>query len=341
MMHEHEFYIGKVLIKSESRPLIIAEAGSNHNQSFDMALRLIDSAAEMGAHAIKFQLFSADKLYAPGNELYDIFKSIELNREWVPKLARHADDHGVIFLASPFDDEAVDLLAEVGAAALKVASSETVNFSLVKRIAEKGKPVIVSTGMCDLADVHEAVEVIRSEGNEDIVLLHCSALYPTPPDKVHLKAMDTMRAAFQLPVGFSDHTLDIVAPIAAVARGACVIEKHLTLDRGLPGPDHSYALEPQDFRRMVDSIDATWKALGSPVKKMLPEEAKYARRESLRAARDIDPGEMITRDMLVFERPGNGIRPRFVSAVVGQRSQAAISKGEAIEWKLIRPKTGE
>jgi sialic acid synthase SpsE len=335
MMRDHEFYIGKVLIKSESQPFVIAEVGSNHNQSFDMALRLIDSAVEAGAHAIKFQLFLADKLYAPGQGLYDIFKSIELNREWVPRLARHAEERGAIFLASPFDNEAVDLLAEAGAVAFKVASSEAVNLSMLKYIAKKGKPVILSTGMCDLADVHEAVEVIRSEGNNNIVLLHCSALYPTPPDKVNLRVMDTMRAAFKLPVGFSDHTLDITVPVAAVARGACVIEKHLTLDRRLPGPDHSYALEPQDFRHMVDAINVTRQALGSPVKMMLPEEAQYARRDSLRAARDINAGETITREMLTCERPGNGIRPRFIIAVIGQKTRGPVKKGEAIEWKII------
>jgi sialic acid synthase SpsE len=191
--------------------------------------------------------------------------------------------------------------------------------------------------MCDLADVHEAVEVIRSEGNTDIVLLQCTSLYPTEPRHVHLRAMDTLRAAFQLPVGFSDHTMDVVIPAAAVARGACVIEKHLTLSRQLVGPDHGYALEPPEFRRMVEGIRATEAALGTPAKTMLPEEARFARRESIRAARDIQAGEVLTLELLVVEHPAQGLRPRYLSAVLGRRAAVAIAKGEGVTWEKLRP----
>ena len=187
--------------------------------------------------------------------------------------------------------------------------------------------------MCDLADIHEAVEVIHSEGNRDIVLLQCTSLYPAPPEQVHLRAMDTLSAAFQLPVGFSDHTLDIITAVAAVARGACVIEKHLTINRSLPGPDHSYALEPSEFKKMVQAIRDTEQALGSPIKTMLPDEGRYARRDSMHAARDIAAGETFTSEMIV-SAPGDGLRPRYLQAVMGA-ARRSLAKGEAITWESV------
>lgn len=314
---------------------IIAEAGSNHDRIWDQAKQLIEAAAEAGADAVKLQLFTADDLYLPDAPQYMAVKAVELPPEWLPDLARYSAQCNLVFLASPFSVSAVDALAELRVPAYKVASSETVKLPLLKYIAAKQKPVLLSTGMCDLADIHEAVEVCQSENNSDIVLLQCTSLYPTPPSHVHLRAMDTLRAAFHLPVGFSDHTLDIIAPVAAVARGACVIEKHLTIDQRLPGPDHSYALEPAGFRKMVQAIRDTEGMLGSPVKRMLPEEAQAARRESIRAARDIAVGEVLTRDLLVVERPAHGIAARFLPAVIGRKSRKPIARGEAITWEKI------
>ncbi len=313
----------------------MAEAGSNHDGKWEQATQLVEAASEAGADAIKFQVYAAEDLYPPGTPAFDALKSSELPREWIPKLAEFSEGLGLMFLASAFSEEAVDHLAAVDVPAYKWASSETVNLPLLKYAASKHKPIILSTGMCDLADVHEAVEVIRSEGNEEIVLLQCTSVYPTDPQHVHLRAMDTLRSAFHLPVGFSDHTTDIVIPAAAVARGACVVEKTLTTNRALLGPDHAYALEPADFASMVDGIRTTEMALGSPEKTLLPQEAELARRSSIRAARDIEAGEVITRDLVVMEPPAQGIRPRLLAAILGRRARERISEGEAITWDEI------
>ncbi len=315
---------------------VIAEVGSNHNQELDQAKRLIQATADAGADAVKFQLFSADILYPGGGEIHAAFRAVELSRDWVPELADYSRERGLLFLASAFDEGAVDCLEAVGSPAHKVASSETTNLPLLKYMASKQKPILMSTGMCDLADIFEAVEVVHSEKNTDIALFQCTTLYPTEPRHSHLRVMDTLRSAFQAPVGLSDHTLDIVVPVAAVARGACMIEKTLTLGRDLPGPDHGYSLEPNEFKKMVEAIRITEEALGSPVKTMLPEEAQVARRDSIRAARDILPGELLTEEMLTLQRPAlGGIRPRAMAAVLGRRAKQPISRGEAIKWDMI------
>ena len=313
----------------------MAEVGSNHEGKWDQATQLIEAASDAGADAVKFQVYAAEDLYPRGTAAFEQVKATELPMEWIPKLSEFSERHGLIFLASAFSQDAVDRLAEVDVPAYKWASSETVNLPLLKYAASMQKPIILSTGMCDVADVHEAIEVIRSEENEDIILLQCTSIYPTDPHHVHLRAMETLRSAFHLPVGFSDHTTDLVIPAAAVARGACVVEKTLTLSRALPGPDHSYALEPADFRSMVNGIRATELALGSPTKRLLPEEAELARRSSVRAARDIQAGEVITRDLVVVEPPAYGIRPRLLAAILGRRARERISEGEPITWDAI------
>ena len=327
--------IGTRLVGSDQPIFIIAEAGSNHDRKLEQAKQLIEAAAQSGADAVKFQLFTADDLYPADSPVYAAVKSVELPAEWLPELAEHSERSGVMFLSSPFSRSAVDSLADVNVLAYKWASSETVNLQLLQYAAAKRKPILLSTGMCDLADIHEAVEVIHSEGNRDIVLLQCTSLYPAPPEQVHLRAMDTLSAAFQLPVGFSDHTLDIITAVAAVARGACVIEKHLTINRSLPGPDHSYALEPSEFKKMVQAIRDTEQALGSPIKTMLPDEGRYARRDSMHAARDIAAGETFTSEMIVYRRPGDGLRPRYLQAVMGRAARRSLAKGEAITWESV------
>lgn len=327
--------IGGRSVGQNEPAFVIAEAGSNHNRNWHQAKRLIEAAAEAGADAVKFQLYRAEDLYPRDSLVYEAVRATELPVEWLPDLSEHSHKCGLMFFASVFTNEAVDRLAEIGVPAYKIASSDTTNLPLLKYTASKGKPVILSTGMCDLADIHEAVEVIRSEGNTDIVLLQCTALYPAAPEHVHLRTMDTLRSAFQLPVGFSDHTMDLVIPAVAVGRGACVIEKHLTLGRQFEGPDHSYALEPAEFRKMVDGVRVVEKALGSPVKMMLAEEAKLARRSSIRARREIQAGEVLTEDLLVCQRPADGVRPRYLNAFVGRRARVRIGEGETITWEKV------
>jgi N,N'-diacetyllegionaminate synthase len=338
--------IGNELIGENEPCFIIAEAGSNHNGSLEQAKRLIEVAVESGVDAVKFQIFRAENLYskyAPGfsylkgQNVYDLIKSIETPREWIKELVKYCKERNIDFLASVFDFEAVDLL-EKYVPAYKIASFEIVDLELIKHVAEKGKPMIISTGMANLGEIEEAVHAIKSTGNEDIILLHCNSLYPTPVEIVNLRAIETMKNAFKLPVGFSDHTLGIHIPIAAVAMGACMIEKHFTLDRSLPGPDHSFALEPDELKEMVRCIRDVEKAKGSGIKeksKLESEEMYVKARGSIHAKVDILKGTKITRNMLIIKRPGYGIKPKFINMVVGREAKNDIKEDEWITWDKV------
>jgi len=330
-----------------NQTFIIAEAGSNHNHDLDMAMELIDVAAEAKADAVKFQTYSADTLYSKktpefsylkGQKVHDLIKSIELPRDWQQELAEYADKKGITFLSTPFDYAAVDELDEIGVPAFKFASFEITDLELLKYAASKQKPMIISTGMADLDEIEDAINAVRSVRNDDIVLLHCNSLYPTPPEVVNLRAMETMREAFNLPVGFSDHTLGIHISLAAVAMGACVIEKHFTLDRSLPGPDHSFAIEPDELKEMVRCVREIDKAKGSGIKERseLEDAEMYDKaRRSVHAKVDIPIGTVITREMLVVKRPGYGIKPKFVDTVVGREAVKEIEEEDWITWDII------
>ncbi len=327
--------IGNKHVGDGESVFIIAEAGSNFDRKLDQAKQLIDIASDSGVDAVKFQLFKAENFYSSDNPMFSVMKDSELPREWVKNLREYADSKNIIFLASPFDREAIDLLDRIDSPAFKWASSETVNLPLLRYAASKQRPMLVSTGMCNSADIYEAVEVICSTGNQNIILLHCTSLYPTEPQQVNLRVMDTLRDSFRLPVGYSDHSLGLIIPIAAVARGACVIEKHITLSRKLKGPDHSYAMEPDELTQMVRSIRKVEQALGSADKRMLSEEKELARRSSLIAKKDIPKGTIISEDMVIISRPASGIEPRFLSAVIGQKSKKNIKKGLPVSWRDI------
>jgi len=330
-----------------AKTFIIAEAGSNHNQDFDMAMELIDVATDAQADAVKFQTYSAETLYSrktpefsylEGESVYDLIKSIELPRGWQQELAEYADKKGITFLSTPFDYAAVDELDEIGVPAFKFASFEITDLELLKYAASKQKKMIISTGMADLDEIEDAINTVRSVGNDDIVLLHCNSLYPTPPEVVNLRAMETMREAFNLPVGFSDHTLGIHISLAAVAMGACVIEKHFTLDRSLPGPDHSFAIEPDELKEMVRCVREIDKAKGSGIKERseLEDAEMYLKaRRSIHAKVDIPKGTKITKEMLVVKRPGYGIKPKFVDTVVGREAVKEIEEDDWITWDII------
>jgi len=325
---------------------IIAEAGANHNRNLDMAKELIDAAVEAGADAVKFQTYSAETLYSrktpkfsylKDQDVWQLIKAIELPREWQGYLADYCQKKGIIFLSTPFDFRAVDELAELNVPAYKIASFELVDLTLLRYTAQKGKPVIISTGMANLGDIEDAIKAIRQEHNDQIALLHCNSLYPTPAGVVNLKAIDNMGAAFGLPVGFSDHTLGITIPIAAVARGAKIIEKHYTLDRNLPGPDHPFALEPDELKNMVTAIREVEAALGHGRKERAPEEEEmYTKgRRSIIAAQDIPQGTVIIREMLTVKRPGYGIAPKYIDLVVGRTAKRDIETDEPITWNEI------
>lgn len=326
---------------------IVAEAGSNHNQSLEMAKELIDVAAEAGCDAVKFQTFSAATLYSKKTPQFsylgdvDVYKLIEANelpRAWQAELFAHAQRQAITFLCSPFDLQAVDELAEIGVLAYKIASFELVDHAFLRYIAAKGKPLLLSTGMANLGDIEEAVAAILATGNREVALLHCNSVYPTPMASVNLRAMETMRQAFRCAVGFSDHTVGTTIPVAAAALGANVIEKHFTLSRRLPGPDHGpFALEPDELKALVQQIRWTATALGNGIKTCAPDELEFARkgRRSIVAAMDIPAGAVLTAEMLVVKRPGLGIPPKFMELLIGRRVRVDIAADEPVTWAHI------
>lgn len=339
------------MLGSNNKCFVIAEAGSNHDRDLCQAKALIDIAADAGADAVKFQLFSADKIAADtthqisqlGSEygnvrtLYDLYKGLELPREWVGELKDYADRRGIMYLATPFDYEAVDMLDEMQVKAYKVASFEIVDLPFLKYIARKGKLIILSTGMASLGEIEDAIMAIHGEGNNQIALLHCGISYPMPVGEVNLAAMDTLRQAFQVPVGYSDHTLGITVPIAAVARGANIIEKHFTVDKTLKGPDHKFALNPDELKDMVKSIRDVEQAIGSYIKSNTASEElhKSRGRRSIFAITDIPEGTVITKEMIAILRPGVGLMPKFIDMVIGRKAQRNIKKNEPITWEAI------
>ncbi len=324
---------------------IIVDVAANHNNDLDTAKELVKKAAEAGADAVKFQTYTAENLYSkkapkfsrdPINP-YDLIKQVEHPRSWLPILSGYAKNLGIHFLSSPFDYEAVDILDDLDIPLFKVASAEIVDTRLIGYIAKKGRPVVLSTGMSDLGDIEDAIKAVRNAGNKNIILLHCNTIYPTPPNAVNLMAMDTIREAFKLPVGYSDHTLGWHVSLAAVSRGACVIEKHITLDRKQKGPDHSFSMEPDELKRMVAEIRDIEAAMGSGEKKVSVEELEnYEKgRRSIIAGKAIAKGTIITEDMLVIKRPGYGIKPKYFDMVVSRVAKVDIDEDDIITWDML------
>jgi len=323
---------------------IIAEAGVNHNGGLAMARALIDAAAEAGVDAVKFQTFRAADLVtedAPkaryqqastgvGESQYAMLRRLELSEEAHGILMADCRRKGLLFLSTPFEARSADLLETLGVEAFKIPSGELTNLPFLKHVASKGKPMIVSTGMANLEEVHEAVAVIRGAGNEHLALLHCVSCYPADPADVNLRAMHALADAFHVPVGFSDHTLGMEVALAAVALGACVIEKHFTLDRTLPGPDHGASLEPGELRAMVEGVRKVESALGDGRKAPCAGESNTAEvaRKSLVAAMDIEAGTTLTSEMIAVKRPGTGLAPRRRAEIVGRVLKRAVRKGE-------------
>jgi N-acetylneuraminate synthase len=322
---------------------VIAEAGVNHNGDLKLARALIDVAVEAGADAVKFQTFRADRLVTPdapkaeyqlqttGNDesQFEMLKHLELSPDAHRELKSYCEERGIVFLSTPFDEEAVDLLDGLGVPAFKISSGDLTNSPLLEHVASKGKPVILSTGMSELSELIEAVSVLNTAGCENPVLLHCVSNYPAQPQEINLRAMQTMRSAFDVPVGFSDHTEGIDVALAAVALGACVIEKHFTLDRTLPGPDHLASLEPGALRELVRSIRRVESALGSGRKAPAASELETAKsaRRSLVAARDIPAGAILEREMVVMRRPGAGMSPSMLETLLGRQAVRDIAAG--------------
>jgi len=345
------FSILQHTIGHEAPCYVIAEAGVNHNGSLDTAIKLVDVAADCGAHAVKFQTFRADRLvnksaptadYQRANtglteSQFEMLSRLELSREHHLHLIQHCKQRGITFLSTPFDEISADFLEDLNVPAIKVSSGDLTNIPFLCHLARKNKPLIISTGMSFLGEVEMAVQAIRANGNPPFVLLQCVSNYPSQPEDSNLLAMNTLAAAFQCPVGYSDHTLGCQVPLAAVALGACVVEKHFTLDRSLPGPDHAASAEPAELKALVDGIQIVKSSLGHGRKEPSKGELNTSKnaRKSIAAARTLAPGTKISRDMLQMLRPGTGLPPAMIELVIGRTVRALIEAGQLISLDLI------
>lgn len=321
---------------------IIAEAGSNHNRDFETAKKLIDVAKETGVDAVKFQTYSAETLYPKNKEPlrligetvkpFDVIKAIELPREWQKPLAQYAKLKGLYFMSTPFDKEAIDQLAPL-TPAIKWASPELIDRPLLEYAAKKKKPLIVSTGFYSLQEVKEALQWIKKTGNNQVALLQCTALYPTRPEDVNLRAMLLMQKMFNVPIGLSDHTMSTVIPAAAVAVGARIIEKHFTLSRKSQGPDHPFALEPNELKEMVNNIRNVEKSLGNGIKKPVKKETVKEKliTRGIMATQPIKKGEKLSVKNIITLRTGHGyILPSEFYDVLGKKASKDIAKYQPI-----------
>jgi N,N'-diacetyllegionaminate synthase len=334
------------------RVLVIAEAGVNHNGQLPLALALCDAARAAAADAVKFQTFRAEDLVVPGaptaayqarqtgqQDQYEMLRALELSEADHARLRDHCQAIGIEFFSTPFSLAAVHMLQRLGVRRLKLSSGELTHQALVAGAAATGLPLLMSTGMADLAEVQQALAWARSaRGHLDgVTVLHCTSAYPAPDASLNLRAMVTMHSVLKMPVGYSDHSDGAEASLAAVALGASVIEKHLTLDRGLPGPDHAASLEPEMFASMVVGIRRIESMLGDGDKRATPQELDTARvaRRSLVAARDIAAGEVIDPSMLVCRRPATGIEPAALGRVAGRTVQTALAAGSVLQWDHI------
>jgi N,N'-diacetyllegionaminate synthase len=334
---------------NERKVIIIAEAGVNHNGDYELARKMVVAARECGADYIKFQTAVPELViskFAPKAEYQlgttsleesqlDMCRAIHLPLTDYRPLKQFCDETGIRFLSTPFDLVSIDVLHELNMDFFKIPSGEITNLPYLQKIASKRKPVILSTGMCSLGDVEEAIRVIEDAGlNRDMLtLLHCNTEYPTPYEDVNLNAMVTLSDAFGVKTGYSDHTKGIEVALAAVALGACMIEKHFTLDNTMPGPDHQASLEPQELKQLISSIRNIEKSLGSRVKRVSPSEEKNRNvaRKSIVASRDIKQGELFREENITVKRPGNGISPMQWHSVIGKTAPRDFLEDELIE----------
>jgi N-acetylneuraminate synthase len=330
---------------------IIAEAGVNHNGSLEAARQLIDVAVAAGADAVKFQTFRAERLATPdapkaeyqlrntgeAESQYEMLKRLELSEDAHRELVAYCAERGILFMSTPFDEGSADFLDALGVAVFKLPSGEITNLPFVEHVARKRKPLIVSTGMADLSEVETVVRCLEAAGSSSFILLHCVSNYPAAAEDANLRAMQTMREAFNVAVGYSDHTLGIEVALAAVALGACVIEKHYTLSRDLPGPDHRASLEPDELLAMVCGIRTIESALGHGRKEPAASEAKIAAvaRRSLVAARDLAAGTQLTEDSIVIRRPGTGLPAAMLPEILGRRLRVPARAGALLTLEML------
>lgn len=344
--------IGNQKIGNVFKPFIIAEMSGNHNQSLEKALEIVDAAADAGAHAIKLQTYTADtitidkkegeffisdpKSLWKGESLYDLYKKAYTPWEWHESIFKRAKEKGIVCFSSPFDFTAVDFLESLNAPAYKIASFENIDLPLIRKVANTGKPIIISTGMANIQEIAEAVDTVRATGNNQLILLKCTSTYPATPDNTNILTIPHMRELFQCEIGLSDHTLGIGVAVASVALGATVIEKHFTLSRAEGGVDSAFSMEPAEMKSLVTETERAWQSLGKitygPTEK---ERASMVFRRSLYVVEDINAGDKITERNVKSIRPGYGLPPKYLDVVVGKKLNRSLRMGTPLSWEFI------
>lgn len=350
----HHITIGSLKVGPGNPVWIIAELSANHNQDFDQAVKLIKAAKEAGADAIKLQTYTPDTMTIncnkeyfqikkgtiwEGKNMYELYREAYTPWEWQPRLKKIAGDLGMHLFSTPFDKTAVDFLEKMDIPAYKIASFELVDIPLIQYVAKSGKPIIMSTGMATFEEIDEALTAAREAGCKEIALLKCTSAYPAKPEEMNLRTIPHMSEKFSTPVGLSDHTLGIAVPVAAVALGACIVEKHFTISRTVPGPDNAFSLEPQEFKAMVEAIRITEKSLGNVSYKVTDQEtASRVFRRSLFVVKDMKAGDVFTEENVRSIRPGYGLPPKTLTDVIGRCSTQDITSGTPLSSSLIAGK---
>lgn len=345
------FKIGNRIVGKDNEVFVIAEAGVNHNGDINLAKKMIDMAIWAGADAIKFQTFKTEKLvtgyaamakYQKDNigledSQFNMLKKLELYYKEFRELKDYCDNKNILFLSTPFDFQSVDFLNSIGMEAFKISSGDLNNIPFLEYISKLNKPIILSSGMATIGEVEEALNVIYASKLRDVAVLHCTTSYPAKLESVNLKAMVTIRDAFKVVCGYSDHTEGIVIPIAATSLGANIIEKHFTLDKTMKGPDHKASLEPKELKEMIENIRNIQKAMGSGIKMFTEseEETRNVARKSIVASRNIKAGELIEMNDIEFKRPGTGIMPKYYKDIIGKKARVDIEMDAQINFGMI------
>lgn len=343
--------LGKRTVGIGQPVYVIAEVSANHHQDFDQAVKIVHAAKNAGADAVKLQTYTPDTMTIAsgrpefringtiwnGRNLHELYGEAYTPWEWQPRLKQVANDLGLDLFSTPFDATAVDFLEEMGVPAHKLASFELVDIPLIKKMAQTGKPLIISTGMATAEEIEEAVQTARGAGAEQIALLKCTSAYPALPDEMNLRTIPEMARRFDVPVGLSDHTMGVAVPAVAVALGACIIEKHLTLSRTQPGPDSAFSLEPHEFKTMVEAVRIAERALGEVHFGFSTKEASMrVFRRSLFVVQDVKRGEPFTAENVRSIRPGHGLHTRHLTEVLGRHAARDIERGTPLSWELVQ-----
>jgi N-acetylneuraminate synthase/N,N'-diacetyllegionaminate synthase len=357
LAREKRIRFGNTEIGPRYPVFIIAEAGVNHNGDIDMALRLVREAKRVGADCVKFQTFKAERVVteeapksayqltttSPGESQVDMLRKLELDESAYEDLMAECREEDILFLSTPYNIEDVDFLDSLGVPAFKIASGQAVEPYFLEYVARRGKPILLSTGMCNLAEVDRAVRVVRGVGNDQIVVLQCTTNYPSAIEDCNLRSIVTMRDALDVPVGYSDHTKGLIAATASVALGACIVERHFTLDKALLGPDHSSSSDPEEFGALVRQIREVEVALGSGVKypSDIEQENAVGMRRSIVAKGRIRCGQAIMADMLTFKRPATGLKPELLHELVGRVATCDIKADQMLSWEMVGAKQAD